>query len=81
MTEEITSAEPPTPSGARKLDGGEKLAVELGPLGAFLLGYFLTDRLAPAADGSLSGCSRRASRRYARRSAAASASGARPRTA
>ena len=53
MTEEITSAEPPTPAGARKLDGGEKLAVELGPLGAFLLGYFLTDRLAPAADGLL----------------------------
>lgn len=55
MTEEITSAEPPVPGGARKLDGGEKLAVELGPLGAFLAGYFLDDRLAPLADNLIGG--------------------------
>ncbi|MBB4658083.1 inner membrane-spanning protein YciB [Parvularcula dongshanensis] len=50
MTEEITSAEPPVPGGARKLSGGEKMAVELGPLAFFLAGYFLNDRLAPRAD-------------------------------
>ena len=49
MTEEITSAEAPTPGavgpdagtpGARKLDGWEKTAVEFGPLVVLLLGYF-----------------------------------------
>lgn len=46
MTEEITSAEPPVPSGfggpggARKLDGWEKTLVEFGPLAVLLLGYF-----------------------------------------
>lgn len=40
MTEEITSAEPPIPGGAKKLDGWEKTAVEFGPLAVLLLGYF-----------------------------------------
>ena len=50
MTEEILSAEPPTPGGAKKLDGWEKTAVEMGPLAAFGVGYYLSERVAPLAD-------------------------------
>ena len=58
MTEEILSAEAPVPGpiegkDARKLDGWEKTAVEMGPLVAFGLGYFLRGRLIPVADGLL----------------------------
>jgi intracellular septation protein len=55
MTEEITSAEAPTPGpvgkGTRKLEGWEKSAVEFGPLAAFFAGYVLDERLGPVADG------------------------------
>ena len=57
MTEEIMPVEAPVPApsraGVRKLEGWEKTAVELGPLAAFGLGYYLSDRLAPLADGLL----------------------------
>lgn len=56
MSEEIISAEPSVPDtvgGVQKLDGWEKTAVELGPLVAFGIGYYLSDRVAPLADGLL----------------------------
>ena len=50
MTEEILTAEPPVPGGARKLDGNEKLAVEMGPLVFLGLGYFLPGTFGPPLD-------------------------------
>ncbi|MEM6649725.1 MAG: hypothetical protein AAF603_05690, partial [Pseudomonadota bacterium] len=38
---------------ARKLDGTEKLAVEMGPLAAFFIGFFFHERLAPFVDQSM----------------------------
>lgn len=42
-----------TPAPARKLDGTEKLLVELGPLLLFFAGLFFHTRLAPVIDGLL----------------------------
>jgi len=38
-------------SAPKKLEGQEKMWVELGPVGALLLGYFLSSRLGPVLDG------------------------------
>ena len=42
-----------TETSPKRLDGGAKMAVELGPLAFFMLGYFLHSRLGPVVDGLL----------------------------
>lgn len=44
----------PANSGGRKLTGGAKLAVDMGPLAVFMIAYFFGQRLAPLA-GSIAG--------------------------